>query len=89
MKELNKHKVGLIIGIFTSFFHLLWVLLVATGLGQAFMDWIYDLHLLTNPFVVSEFELGKAIILVLITFLGGYLSGWTFAALWNKAQKRK
>jgi len=86
-KELNKNQVGLLVGCFMALFHALWSLLVATGLAQAFLDWIYGLHFLSNPFVVEPFNLVTAVTLVVVVFIFGYLFGWLFAFLWNKLRK--
>jgi hypothetical protein len=89
VKELDKNTVGLIVGAFAGLIHLLWVVLVAVGVAQAFLDWIYGLHFLSNPFRVAAFNLGTAVILVLVTFVLGYIFGWIFTAIWNTLKGKK
>lgn len=88
MKELNNNTIGFITGSFIGLWHLLWVLLIAIGLAQPLMDWIFELHLLSNPFHVLGFDLGRAISLVVVTFTVGYIMGWIFSLLWNFFLKR-
>lgn len=88
MKEkVNQHTLGLIVGSFSGLVHLLWALLVASGLAEAFMTWVYWLHFLTNPFQVTQFVLSRALALVLFTAIVGYISGWVLGYLWNRICK--
>lgn len=89
MQEINKKKIGLILGSFTGLMHLVWALLVAIGLAQPLMDWIFGLHMISPVYQVLPFNLGSSIILIIATFLGGYIFGWIFAAVWNYHGKKK
>lgn len=80
---------GLILGIFFAILHALWSLLVALGLAKAFMDWIYGLHFMVNPFKMMPFNIVKAGVLLLVTFIAGYLMGSGFAIIWNRLHKGK
>lgn len=80
---LNKTRTGLIVGAFSGSWHLLWSLLVGIGVAQSFLDWIYRLHFLSNPFHVADFNLFTAALLVLISFSVAFFMGWFFALLWN------
>jgi hypothetical protein len=86
---LDKNKVGLIVGVFAGLVHTAWAFLVAIGVAQAFMDWIYGLHFLSNPFQVAAFNLSTAVILVLVTFILGYIFGWIFTAIWTTLKEKK
>ncbi len=89
--KLDKEKTALVLGIFLGLIHLVWALLVLLIPGglQAFLNWIYGVHFLNNPFFITGFNLVNAVLLVLVTFAAGYLMGWVFAEVWNWAQKRK
>lgn len=87
--KLDRNKVGLIVGVFMGLLHLTWSILVAIGLAQAFMNWIYSLHFLTNPFRITIFNPMTAIILLIVTFVFGYIFGYVFAGLWDMVQKKK
>lgn len=89
--KLDKNKVALVLGIFFGLVHLVWailVLLIPGGL-QTFLNWIYGVHFLNNPFFITEFNLTRAVFLVLVTFAAGYIFGWVFAEVWNWIQKKK
>jgi len=81
---MNKNKFGLVFGFFFAFFHLVWIILVAVGLAQLFLDFILNIHMVYNPFLVSPFSLSRSIILLIFTFIIGYVFGYVLAFFWNK-----
>lgn len=83
----NSKKVGLVFGLFMALFHFVWALLVLSGVAQMFLDFIYKIHSLSNPFVVQPFNLGRTILLLIITFSVGYIFGYVLSAIWRKFQK--
>lgn len=83
MEKLNNNAVALCVGAFVGGFHLLWSALVATGVAQGVLDWIYNLHFLSNPFTVDVFDPTRALILVGFTFVVGYIGGFVFSLMWN------
>ena len=88
MPELNKNKVSLATGGFLGLVHALWSILVALGFAQPLLNFIYSLHFLNNPFSVSSFDLSKALLLVVVTFIVGYVAGWVFTTIWNMIIKK-
>lgn len=88
MKKLQPHSVGLVLGISFGLFHLVWSLLVMLGWAQGFMDFIFSLHFLSNPYVLQMFDVTKALMLVVITFIVGYVLGWVFTVVWNMMLKK-
>lgn len=87
MEELNKNKAGLILGSFLAVWHFAWSGLVATGVAQTLLDWIYALHFLNNPFHVADFSIGTAALLIVVTSVVGYVFGWILAFFWNVFRK--
>lgn len=85
--KLNPNKTGLALGGLLALWHALWAALVAIGLAQALLDFVYSIHFLSNPFVVGTFNLMTALTLVVVTAVIGYLLGWVFALIWNKLHK--
>lgn len=85
--KISKNKTGLTFGFLISFMHLMWSVLVALGIAQVWLNFIFDMHMLSNPIIVTPFNLIKAIILILITFVVGYIFGWLMAFFWNKCFK--
>lgn len=86
--KLDQMRTALTLGVFISLMHIGWSVLVAAGLAQKLMDYIYMLHFLNNPFNVVSFDLTTAIILTIVTFVVGYISGFAFALIWNLSGKK-
>jgi hypothetical protein len=86
---INKNKTGLAFGFIISFMHLLWSILVALGIAQMWLNFVMNMHMLSMPIVVMPFNLIKALILIVITFIVGYIFGWLMAFFWNKCFKEK
>ena len=85
---LNKNKFGLVIGIFVAAWHLLWALCVLAGVAQTFINWILPLHFISILVSVTTFSITNALLLTIAAFIGGYVMGWLFAALWNWLLKK-
>ena len=81
---MNNNKVGLILGSFMGLFHLVWGILVALGMAQGLLDFVYNLHSLNNPFTVMPFNFMSTVGLIIFTFIVGYVFGYVFAMIWNK-----
>lgn len=80
----NSNRVGLAFGSFLALFHFVWSIIVALGWAQAVLNFIYSIHFLNNPFLIQEFNLGKALVLVCFTFVMGYIGGYVLSFVWNK-----
>lgn len=80
---LNKSRVALFFGVMMGALHFLWSLLVATGFGKVYVDWILNLHFIDVPVTVLKFDFVKMLELVCFTFLVGLVAGYILAALWN------
>lgn len=87
MNNLNINKTGLVVGLFLGGWHLLWSLLVLTGVGQALIDFVLWAHMIHLPYVVGPFELLAAITLIILTSLVGYVLGAAFAWAWNRIHR--
>lgn len=86
--KLHASTVGLSLGALFALWHAAWALLVAGGFAQSLLDWVFSLHFLDNPYVVTTFSLQTAVILVIVTFAVGYAMGWVFATAWNWVVKK-
>jgi hypothetical protein len=89
MKKIHPHTVGLIVGATVSLLHIVWSLIVMFGLANVYLDFIFSLHFVSNPFVVQSFDWGKAVMLWVITFVAGYMVGWVSGVIWNTLLKNK
>lgn len=70
-------------GSFLGIWHLVWSLLVAVGLAQWLMDWVFRLHFIQPPYKLTEFKPALAVLLIVVSSAFGYLMGWVLAAIWN------
>ncbi len=86
--NLSVQKTGMTLGVVLALLHALWSLLVLLGLAQPFLNWIYELHFLNDPFVVGQFDILHACLLVIVTGVVGYILGSVFALLWNVVHKK-
>ncbi len=84
---MKTHKVALTVGLFAGLMHLVWEVILFFGMGQDILDWKLSMHSLTNPFVVTSFNLGRGIGLIVMSIVVGYIGGWVFAAIYNKIHR--
>jgi len=89
MEIINKNKTGLTFGFLISSFHLFWSILVALGIAQVLLDFVFNIHMLAMPITVMPFDIVKALGLIIVTFVVGYVFGWLMAFFWNKCFKEK
>lgn len=87
--KLNQSKTALSVGAFVGLIHAAWSAAVSLGLAQMFLDQIYALHFLNNPFNVLSFDLTTAVMLTVVTFILGSIMGWVFAYIWNMLISKK
>lgn len=87
METINKNKTGLTFGFLISFMHLVWSVLVALGVAQVLLDFVLNVHMISVPIVVGPFSFVKALGLIVVTFVVGYVFGWMMAFFWNKGVK--
>lgn len=78
------NRTGLVLGLVLGTMHLLWALLVAAGVAQAVMDFVFRLHFIRPIYVIEPFSIVQALALVLLTAACGYCIGAVFALLWNR-----
>ncbi|OGZ03720.1 MAG: hypothetical protein A2648_02075 [Candidatus Lloydbacteria bacterium RIFCSPHIGHO2_01_FULL_41_20] len=83
MNALNRRKVALVVGSFAAFVHIIWSTLVALNWGQPILNFVFGMHFIRNPYVVSPFSLITAIELVLLALIIGYIVGFVLSTIWN------
>lgn len=85
----NPFKVGLVFALFLALWHACWAALVATGVAQQLLDFIFWIHFIDPPYRVDAFEPGRAGILIGITSTIGMITGSVAALLWNFLHRAK
>lgn len=83
----DKNAAGLALGLLFAVLHILWVISVAIGSAQGIMNWWQGLHFININFSILSFSFGKTLLLIVWTFVIGYILGWIFAWLYNKFTK--
>jgi hypothetical protein len=87
MNYLHQVKAGLCLAMLFGSLHLAWSLLIASGWAQIVTDFILRLHFIKLDYIIEEFSIGNALLLIAITASIGYIVGWGFARLWNSLHK--
>ena len=89
MTKIKGHKPALVVGLFIAAIHAIWAICVLFGVGQMYLDWIFTLHLIVNPFTVMSFNFLSALLLVVVAFVCGYVATWLFVWFWNIIKTKK
>jgi len=85
---IKPNKLGLTLGILFAIIHAVWALVVGLGYGQKLISWIMGLHFMGAPMMIGGFSFGRALVLIAVTFIAGYIFGWLFAVIWNWISKK-
>lgn len=91
MNTLHKHTVGLAVGATAAILHAVWAVIVALmpQAAQAIIDGHAAVHFVSRPVqTLLPFTLGGAVMLVIVTFITGYIVGCVFAYAYNWAVSR-
>jgi hypothetical protein len=76
-------KAGLVVAALYGAWHLCWSILVALGLAQPLIDFVFWMHFIKPVYVIESFAIGRAAILLVITTGVGFVIGSIFALIWN------
>jgi fructose-specific phosphotransferase system IIC component len=80
---ISKNKLGVVVGSLLGLWHLVWSILVASGIAQWLINWVFRLHFIKPLYTITPFRLSPAIALIVITSVLGYVIGWVLGAIWN------
>jgi hypothetical protein len=84
MAKLSTTTTGLVLGAMIGGMHLFWSLLVAAGWGQPIINFIFWIHFIKPIYLIEPFESIRAVSLVVVTSIIGFMLGWAAAWLWNR-----
>lgn len=76
-------RVGAVLGIFSAFLHLIWVVVVASGVAEPAINFWMRLHFIEEQSAVARFDIFGAIALVALASAGAFIIGYVFALFWN------
>jgi hypothetical protein len=83
-KEMKLYtRIALVVATFIATLHALWAIVVALGVGQTFLDWIFPLHFIDSIYTVMSFNLVTALMLVVMSFIGSYIATLLFLWIWK------
>jgi len=80
---INPIKLGFTIGSLAAILHIGWALVVAAGFGQTLVDFALRIHFFTPNTQVEPFELGRALVLIAVSFSGALIMATLGGAIWN------
>lgn len=83
MNHINPNKSGSALGALVGGLHFVWSVFVALGWAQPIIDFAFMLHMVKPVFVVEPFSLTRAVALIAVTAVIGYVVGSLFARVWN------
>ncbi len=87
--KLNTEKTALVLGVFFTGIHFIWLLIVWFGWGQALIDWIFNVNLMSVPVKILPLSFAGGFWLLATSFIFGYVFGYLFAWVWNWLYKQK
>ncbi len=84
MNDSNTHlKAGVMLGLLLGCMHAVWSALVALGWGQAVLDFLFWLHMLSPAWKVQPFDPTIALFLILATATIGFVMGGLASVFWG------
>ncbi|MFM7291563.1 MAG: hypothetical protein ACKOEX_12260 [Planctomycetia bacterium] len=83
MQRVNPNRLGIVLAVMMLAWHGLWVVLVATGVGQQVADFVLRMHFMRPDVAVGAFTAGGALALLAVAAAAGYVAGVVGAVLWN------
>jgi hypothetical protein len=83
----NSNKVGLVFGALLGGWHLVWSLLVLSGLAQMIYNFILWAHMIHLTITVGPFDATAAATLVVFTSVMGYIVGYIASWVWNRVHR--
>jgi hypothetical protein len=84
MRPLHPIKVATTVALLMACIHFGWALLVAFGVAQSLLNFIFWLHFITPVYTIQPFSWIVALGLVLFTSTASFFAALLFVYLWNR-----
>lgn len=81
-RSVSINAVGISVALLFGGVHVVWALLVASGLAQTLLNFVFWLHFIRPGWAVDSFEFSRAAGLIAMTSAIGYAVGAIFAVIW-------
>jgi len=88
MTRIRSNALGLALGSLLAICHAAWAGVVFFGWAQPLLDFVFRIHMMSQPFTVTGFNLGSAVTLVVFNGLTGYVAGWFIGFMMNASRPR-
>lgn len=83
----NPNKVGMVFGAVLGGMHLVWSILVLTGIGQMIYDFILWAHMIHMNVTIGPFDWTASLTLIVVSALVGYVVGYLATLIWNRIHR--
>jgi hypothetical protein len=83
MRAIDPIKAGLVFGALLGGVHVCWALVVAAGWAQSVVNFILWMHFIKPIYLIEQFNIGTAVVLVVVTACTGFVMAFLFGMLWN------
>jgi len=84
---ISVNHAGVATGALFACWHLVWSALVASGFAQPLIDFVFWMHFIKPVYVVEPFAPLRALTLIVVTAIVGYVLGSVFAFFWNRMHR--
>jgi len=81
--HVDANRWGIVGAVLMTAWHVIWVVLQATGQTQPVMDFVFRIHGLKSDVAAEPFDLGMAALLLATTAVTGYVVLSASGVLWN------
>ena len=78
------NKAGLLFAALIGGWHCIWIALVAAGLAQPILDFVFWAHMIRRIYIVESFDPVAAVTLILLTTITSYVIGYSAGIIWNR-----